>query len=81
MFRFAQVPEEIVDRVPEDVRERVDEIAETVEANPVLAAILIGIGVLTALIFFWGVIKQVFKAAIVGAVLSAGAWYWYFNIR
>jgi hypothetical protein len=81
MLRFAQVPDEIVDRVPEDVRDRVGEIAETVEADPVLAAILIGVGVVTALIFFWGVVKQAFKAAIVGAILSAGAWYWYFNIR
>lgn len=81
MLRFAQVPDEIVDRVPEDVRDRVGEIAETVEADPVLAAILIGVGVVTALIFFWGVVKQAFKAAFVGAILSAGAWYWYFNIR
>ena len=81
MLRFAQVPDEIVDRVPEDVRDRVGEIAETVEADPVLAAILIGVGVVTALIFFWGVVKQAFKAAIVGAILSAGAWYWYFDIR
>lgn len=81
MLRFAQVPDEIVERVPEDVRDRVGEIADTVEANPVLAAALIGVGVLTALIFVWGVVRQAFKAAFFGAVLSAGAWYWYFNIR
>jgi hypothetical protein len=81
MFHFAQVTDEIVERVPEDVRDRVEEIAETVEANPTLAAILIGVGVITALIFLWGVFKQAFKAAIVGAILSAGAWYWYFNIQ
>ncbi len=81
MFHFAQVTDEIVERVPEDVRDRVEEIAETVEANPTLAAILIGVGVITALIFLWGVVKQAFKAAIVGAILSAGAWYWYFNIQ
>ena len=28
-----------------------------------------------------GIFRQAMKAAIVGAVLSAGAWYWYFNIR
>lgn len=59
----------------------IDGAVETVKANPVLAAILIGIGVITLAIFFWGIAKQAFKAAFIGAVLSAGAWFWYFNIR
>jgi Flp pilus assembly pilin Flp len=52
-----------------------------VQANPALLAALIGVGVVTALIFVWGVVKQFFKAAFFAALASAGAWYWYFNIR
>jgi hypothetical protein len=67
--------------VPEDIRERADEIIETVKADPTLLAILIGVGVLTAGIFVWGMMRQVFKAALFAGLASAGIWYWYFNIR
>ena len=70
----------ILDRVPDDVRQRADEIVGTVRENPTLAAVLAVIGVLTLVLFLWGIVKQVIKAAIVGGVLSAGAWYWYFNV-
>ena len=74
--------------VPEDLqdtgRELVDkgeQLIESAKADPVLAGVLIAIGVITAIIFVWGLFKQVFKAAFVAAALSAGAWYWYFQIR
>ena len=57
------------------------EIVDTVKANPALLAVLIGVGVLTAILFFWGIMKQGIKAALFGGVLSAAAWFWYFNIR
>jgi hypothetical protein len=69
---FAQIP-----TIPDNA----GEIVDTVKANPVLLAVLIGVGVLTAIIFFWGIMKQGIKAAIFGGLLSVGAWYWYFNIR
>ena len=72
---------DIVDRIPDDLKERGTEIVETVKANPTLLTALIIIGVLTAFVFLWGVIKQIFKAAVFGGLASAGAWYWYFNIR
>jgi hypothetical protein len=80
-FFFQTIPEEIVDRVPIELRDRADEIIGEVQANPALLAILIGVGVLSALLFVWGVVKQFFKAAFFAALASAGAWYWYFNIR
>ena len=64
-----------------DLGDRVDEVSETVRANPELAAILLVIGVITGLIFFWGVVKQAVKAAVIGGLLSVGAWYWYFNVK
>ncbi|MDX1689861.1 MAG: hypothetical protein R3290_02435 [Acidimicrobiia bacterium] len=71
----------ILDRVPDDLRDRVGEVADTVEANPTLLAILVAIGAVTLMIFLWGVVKQVLKAAVIGGILSAGAWYWYFNLQ
>jgi hypothetical protein len=68
-------------QLPSGVPERADEIVETVKANPALAAMLIGVGILTAIVFVWGLTKQVFKAALFGGLLSVAAWYWYFNVR
>jgi hypothetical protein len=67
--------------IPDDVRDRADEIIETVKADPTLLAILIGIGVLTAGLFVWGIVRQFFKAALFAGLASAGVWYWYFNVR
>ncbi len=67
--------------VPDDIVEQGREALETVKANPTLMAILIGVGVLTAVIFVWGLFKHAVKAAVIGGLLSVGAWYWYFNIR
>jgi hypothetical protein len=79
MFPFlASVPITIP---PITIPERAEEIVDTVKANPTLAAILIGVGLLTLAVFVWGMMKQVFKAAIFGGLLSAAAWFWYFNIR
>ncbi len=58
-----------------------EEIIDTVKANPVLLAMLIGVGLLTAALFVWGLMKHVMKAAIFGGLLSFATWYWYFNIR
>jgi len=78
MFNYLQVPEDVI---PEDVKDKVGDVVEQVQSNPELAAILIGVGVLTAAIFVWGIFRQAFKAAFIGLALSAGTWYWYFNVR
>ena len=78
MLRLLMQTEELV---PEDVRERADEIIDTVKADPTLQAVLVVVGVLTLGIFLWGITKQVFKAALFAGLASAGIWYWYFNIR
>ena len=72
---------EIVDRIPDDIRERGTEIVDTVKANPTLLTVLVVVGILTALLFVWGVVKQIFKAALFGGLASAAVWYWYFNVR
>jgi len=84
MLRLLQVPDTLVERgeeLFEQGKETVTDFVETAKANPALLKILVVIGVFTAVLFFWGVAKQAVKAAVIGAVLSAGAWYWYFNIQ
>ena len=71
-FLLAQIP---------TISENAGQIVDQVKANPQLLAILIGVGVLTAMLFVWGIMKHAIKAAIIGGILSVGAWFWYFNIR
>lgn len=71
-FLLAQIP-----TIPEIAAQIVDQV----KANPQLLAILIGVGVLTAVLFVWGIMKHAIKATIIGGILSVGAWFWYFNIR
>lgn len=71
----------LLGRLPEDLTERGTEIVDTVKANPTLLTALMIVGALTALLFVWGIIRQVFRAALFGGLASAATWYWYFNIR
>jgi hypothetical protein len=75
------IPDELVERIPDDLRNRADEIVAEVQANPALLGILVVVGVVSAIIFFWGVVKQFFKAALFAGFASAAAWYWFFNLR
>ncbi len=78
MLRLLMQVDELV---PEDVRDRADEIIDTVKADPTLLAVLIAVGVATLALFVWGLTKQVFKATLFAGLASAGVWYWYFNVR
>ncbi len=69
------------DQLVEQGKETIGQIVDAAKADPVLLAVLIGVGALTAFIFVFGIAKQFFKAAIVAGLLSVGVWYWYFNIR
>lgn len=64
-----------------EVPEQVGDVIEAAKADPVLAGILIAVGLATLGVFFWGIVKQVFKAALFAGLASAGVWFWYFNIR
>jgi Flp pilus assembly pilin Flp len=84
MLRFLQISDDVrerADELTEQVGDQLGQIVDQAKADPALLAILIAVGVITAIVFLWGVVKQVFKAALVAGLLSAGAWYWYFNIR
>ncbi len=76
-----KIPDNVVDQLPEGVADRIpDGLLESASANPVLAAILIGVGVLAVVIFVFGIVKSAFKAAFFAGVIGAAAWYWYFYI-
>jgi len=64
-----------------DIVDQGRQLVDAAKDDPVLAGVLIGIGVITAGIVVFGLVKQLFKAAFIAALLSAGAWFWYFNIR
>jgi len=84
MLHLLQVTDTLVEQgedLLEQGKETVNQIVEAAKADPVLLAVLIGVGVLAAGVFVWGIVKQFFKAAIFAGLLSAGVWYWYFNIR
>ncbi len=80
MLYWLQVPDTLVER-GEEFLEQGREMLETAKAEPLLLAVLIGLSVLAAVVFFWGMAKRLFKSAIIAGVLGAGAWYWYFNIH
>jgi hypothetical protein len=63
------------------IPENAGEIVDQVKANPVLLGILIVIGLATAFLFLWGIVKEAIKVALFAGALSVAAWYWYFNIR
>jgi hypothetical protein len=84
MLRLLQTTDDVREKAEEladRVGDQVGQIVEQAKADPALLGILIAVGVVTAVVFLWGVVRQAFKAALVAGVLSAGAWYWYFNIR
>jgi hypothetical protein len=64
-----------------EVPEQVGEVIDAAKEDPVLAGILVAVGFATLGIFFWGLVKQLFKAAFFAGSASAGVWFWYFNIR
>ncbi len=64
--------------VPEEVQQTARDIAQRFRDDPAFMWTLVAIGVITAVLFVWLMVKQAFKAAIAGALLCAGAWYWFF---
>ena len=75
-----RIPDDVIDRLPESVTDRIpSDLLDAASANPTLTAILIGVGVLAALVFVWGVVKSAWKAAFFAAVVGGAAWFWYFN--
>jgi hypothetical protein len=77
MFNLAILAGRLVQHLPQNVQEGL----ETVKADPVLMWTLVAVGAVTALVFIIGLMKSAFKAAVLGGLLSAAAWIWYFKIR
>jgi hypothetical protein len=69
---------QIAQNVPEEVQQTARDIAQRFRDDPAFMWTLVAVGVITAVLFIWLLVKQAFKAAIVGALLCAGAWYWFF---
>jgi hypothetical protein len=56
------------------------EVIDRVRDHPELQRVLVGVGAVTATIFVVGIVKHAIRSAIIGGVLSAAAWFWYFSV-
>ena len=75
-----KLPDAVVDQLPDSVVDRIpDEFLDVASTNPALVAILVVVGVLSVIGFFYGVAKSAFKAALFFGLVAAGAWFWFFN--
>ncbi len=74
------LPDEIINRLPDSVVDRIpDQFLDVASNNPLFTAILVIVGVLAIIGFFYGVAKSAFKAALFFGLIAAGAWFWVFN--
>lgn len=74
------LPDSIVDQLPDTVVDRIPtEFLSAAGNNPVLTAVLVIVGILALVGFFYGVAKSAFKAAVFFGIVAAGAWFWFFN--
>lgn len=67
--------------LPDSMSDVAGEVIDQVRGNPALMRALIGIGVVTAGVFVFGVVKHAVKAALIGGLLSASAWWWFVSMR
>lgn len=56
------------------------EMVEAAKDDPVLAGVLLVIGIVSLVALFWGIAKSVIKVALFAGLTGAAAWYWYFNL-
>ena len=75
-----KLPDDIVERLPDSVVDRIpSEFLDVASSNPALTALLVVVGILSVIGFFYGVAKSAFKAALFFGLIAAGSWYWFFN--
>lgn len=71
----------LLSQIDIQIPRQVGDVVDAAKADPVLAGALVVAGLATLGIFFWGIVKQFFKAALFAGLASAAIWFWYFNIR
>lgn len=65
----------IADRIPEGVATWGGEIIDQVKESPVLLTAVAVVGIITALLVVFGIMKRSLKAAVIGGLLSVAASY------
>lgn len=74
------LPDNIVDQLPDSVVDKIpSEFLDAATTNPVFTALLVIVGILAVVGFFYGVTKSAFKAAMFFGLVAAGAWFLIFN--
>jgi hypothetical protein len=75
------LPDNIVDQLPDSVVDKIpSEFLDAATTNPALTALLVIVGILAVVGFFYGVAKSAFKAAMFFGLVAAGAWFLFFNV-
>ena len=76
-----KLPEDVVDRLPDSVADKIPAgLIDFASENPAAAIVFAVIGVLAVVIFFWGIFKSAFKAALFAGIVGAAAWYFFFQL-
>jgi len=74
------LPDSIVDQLPDSVVDKIpSEFLDAASSNPALTALLVVVGILALVGFFYGVAKSAFKAALFFGLVAAAAWFLFFN--
>ncbi len=75
-----QIPDSLKDEIPDAVLDRIpSDLLDFASSNPLLTTILVIVGIIAVIGFFWGVAKSAFKAAFFFGVVAAGAWFLFFS--
>jgi len=74
------LPDSIVDQLPDSVVDKIpSEFLDAASSDPALTALLVVVGILALVGFFYGVAKSAFKAALFFGLVAAAAWFLFFN--
>jgi len=75
-----KIPDDVVDSLPDAIQDKIpDGLLEAASSNPAFTKVLLGIGVLAAIGFIFGVVKSAVKWMLYSAILGVAAWYFFFQ--
>jgi hypothetical protein len=75
-----RIPDSLKDQIPDAVLDRIpDQFLDFASSNPLFTAVLVIVGIVAGIGFFWGVTRSAFKAAFFFGVVAVGAWFLFFS--
>ena len=75
-----QIPTEEISQLPDDLADSVpDALVGAASSNPLLAVVLVVVGLLALPGAIWSLVKGLIKFAVLLVVVGVAAWFWFFN--